>query len=82
MKNRKELNFENGIMFKGSNCEIDGIGHDIENAVIAYDFMGTVLHVCPRPWCMEVIDVVRVDDLTRKEYDELMNTIEYLSNHD
>ncbi len=82
MSDRREIRFDNGIMFKGSNCEIDGIGHDEENAMVAYDFMGTIIHVCPRPWCNEIIGVTRVDDLSRDEYDELMNTIRSLSNYD
>jgi len=77
MTDHERLSFTDGMMFAGSNC--DNIGHDEEDAIIGYDFKGMVAKVCPRPWCMEVIQYIAVDDLSGEEFDELMMVIEGVS---
>lgn len=79
---RTEISFNEGIMFFGSNCLNEGVGHDEENAIIGYDFNGTVAKICPRPWCMEVINTVAVDDLSRAEFDELTMAIQGASEYE
>jgi len=65
------LNFEKGIAFTQNPCEVPGIGHDVDDPVIAYDLQGTITLLCKRPWCHDIIKVVTVDDLPRDKYDEL-----------
>lgn len=76
---RERLSFLEGMMFVGSNC--DNVGHDEDNAIVGYDFKGMVAKVCPRPWCMEVIEYIAVDDLTREEFDELIAVIDEVSHN-
>lgn len=75
------ISFTDGMVFAGSNCNIDGIGHDTNNPIIGYDFKGTVAKICPRPWCMEIMDEVAVDDLSREEFDELRMVIKGVSEY-
>ncbi len=79
---REPISFMEGVMFTGSNCGNEGVGHDLENAIIAYDFKGQIARICARPWCLQVIDTIAVDDLTREEFDELTELIQGVSEYE
>jgi len=71
--NRHSLDFSNGIMLEGSNCEL--VGHSYVDPILSYDFKGIVTQICKRPWCHEAMKATPVDDLTESEYTSLMNII-------
>ena len=67
--------FESGLLFNGSPC--DSVGHDFENALPAYDFKGTLMKICPRPACQQVIQVTRVDDLDSEEWETFQEILHH-----
>lgn len=67
--------FESGLLFNGSPC--DSVGHDLENALPAYDFKGTLMKICPRPVCQQVIQVTHIDDLDAEEWEALQEIIQH-----
>ena len=77
MSDHDPFDFSEGIMLIGSAC--DQVGHDTENAIVAYDFRGSVARICTRPWCGMAFEVVALDDLAPEEYDELMAAINEIS---
>lgn len=63
--------FNNGVMFTQTPCQIAGIGHDLDNLMTGYDLQGTIAFICPRPFCLEIVSTMAVDDLPPDKFDEL-----------
>jgi len=75
------FDFDN-LMFSQTDCDELGLGHDVENAFLGYDFKGTLVRFCPRPWCGQPFEYVQLDDLEKDEWDNLMEIIRNMSSYE